>query len=39
MAVSFEANSGINYEVEIIRHFEIVPSEESPLEVRQATLS
>lgn len=39
IAVTFEANQGVNYEVEIIRHFEIVPSEESPLEVRQAQLS
>lgn len=34
ITVSFEANAGVNYEVEIIRHFEIVPAEESPLEVK-----
>lgn len=33
-AICFEANTGINYEIEIVRHWEIVPSEDSPYEVK-----
>jgi len=36
--VSFEANAGITYEVELVRHWEIVPAEDSPFEVRDVML-
>lgn len=39
MIMSIEANSQITYDVEIVRHFEIIPGEESSLEVRSAHLA
>lgn len=39
IVLTLEQNAGISYEVEIVRHFEIIPGEESPLEVQSATLS
>lgn len=39
MIMSIEANSQITYDVEIVRHFEIIPGEESSLEVRSAQLA
>jgi len=38
MVITLEQNAGISYEVEIVRHFEVIPGEESPLEVTSATL-
>lgn len=39
MVISVEQNTGISYEVEVVRHFEVIPGEESPLEVKIACLS
>lgn len=39
MVLSIEANSQITYDVEVVRHFEIIPGEESSLEVRSSQLS
>jgi len=39
MVVTFEGTANISFEVEVVRHWELIPGEESPLEVRGATLS
>lgn len=39
MVLTLEATKDITFEVEIVRHFEIIPGEESPLEVKSAKLS
>lgn len=39
MAFTFESNSNITYDIEIVRHYEIIPGEDSSLEVKSCTLS
>lgn len=39
MMMTFEGVDNISFDVEIVRHWEIVPGEESPLEVASAVLS
>lgn len=39
MMITFEGVDNISFDVEIVRHWEIVPGEESPLEVASALLS
>jgi len=37
--LTLEATEGITYEVEVVRHFEIIPGEEAPHEMKSAHLS
>lgn len=37
--ISFENQANITYDVEVIRHFEIIPAEEAAIECRSVTLS
>lgn len=39
MMIAIEATEGITYDFEFVRHFEIIPGEESPLEVHSCHLS
>lgn len=37
--LTLEATANITYEIEIVRHFELIPGEEAPHEMRSAQLS
>lgn len=37
--IAFEAQEGITYDVEFIRHFELIPAEESTMETKRSILS
>jgi len=39
MLISFENQQNISYDIEIVRHFEIIPSEEAAMETRTCLLS
>jgi len=38
ISIVFESNTNISYDVEVVRHFEVIPGEECPLEVRECAL-
>lgn len=37
--MSFENQTNITYDIEVIRHFEVLPAEEAAIECRSVTLS
>lgn len=37
--MSFENQSNISYDIEIVRHFEVIPAEEAAMETRSCMLS
>jgi len=39
MTITLEQTANISFEVEIVRHFEVIPGEDSPLETSFCTLS